>query len=71
MSISYLFRVSSPAISRIVLETTVIIWNVLKRTVFPTMSEDLWLKVAAEFQVMWDIPHCVGAIDGKQVPIKV
>ena len=71
MSLSYLFRVSSPAISRIVLETTVVIWNVLKRVVFPTEAEDLWLRTPAEFQVMWNLPHCVGAVDGKQVPIKV
>ena len=53
------------------LETTTIIWHVLKKEVFPTVSEELWLKNAAEFLVMWDIPHCLGAVDGKQVHIRV
>jgi len=54
-----------------VLETTSVIWNVLKRKVFPELKMEYWLKTAAEFQVTWNIPHCVGAIDGKQVYIKV
>ncbi|KAK3929699.1 Protein ALP1-like [Frankliniella fusca] len=65
-SLSYLFRVSSQAISKIVAEVTSAIWNVLKRRVFRDLTEDLWLRSAAEFQVMWNIPHCLGAIDGKQ-----
>lgn len=32
---------------------------------------DDWLQIAAEFQSMWDLPHCIGAIDGKHVRIKV
>ncbi|KAK3931751.1 Protein ALP1-like [Frankliniella fusca] len=69
-SLSFLFRVSNQAISKIVLETTSVIWSVLKKTVFPKLDRDLWLKTAAEFEVMWNIPHCLGAVDGKQVYIK-
>ncbi|KAE8747914.1 hypothetical protein FOCC_FOCC005303 [Frankliniella occidentalis] len=48
-SLSFLFRVSSQAISKIVLEVTTVIWAVLKRRVFPQLTEELWLKTAAEF----------------------
>lgn len=71
MSLSFLFRVSNQAISKILLETTTVIWSVLKNKVFPKLDKDLWLKTAAEFEVMWNIPHCLGAVDGKQVYIKV
>ena len=70
-SLSYLFRVSNQAISKIILETTTVIWHVLKKEVFPKLTEELWLKTAAEFEVMWDISHCLGATDGKQVHIRV
>ncbi|KAK3916792.1 Protein ANTAGONIST OF LIKE HETEROCHROMATIN PROTEIN 1 [Frankliniella fusca] len=69
-SLSYLFRVLSPAICRIVLEVTTVLWSVLKTEVFPELSQDTWLRTSAEFEVMWNIPHCVGAIDGKQVQVK-
>lgn len=73
VSLSYLFRVSNQAISKILLETTNVLWKVLKKdeNVFPKLSQSFWLKVAAEFQVLWNIPHCLGAIDGKHVFIRV
>jgi len=27
-------------------------------------STDSWLKVANEFEAKWQMPHCVGALDG-------
>ncbi|XP_034243500.1 uncharacterized protein LOC117646568 [Thrips palmi] len=56
-SLSSLFRVSSQAISKIVLETTAAIWHVLKDEVLPEMSENTWIKTAAEFEIWWNIPH--------------
>lgn len=29
-----------------------------------------WLKIVNEFEEEWDIPHCIGAIDGKHVAIE-
>ena len=29
----------------------------------------LWLSVAMEFEEKWQFPNCVGAIDGKHVPL--
>lgn len=47
------------------------IWSVLEPIVFEPLTEDTWLRVAAEFEVMWDVPHCVGSLDGKHVRIQV
>lgn len=32
-------------------------------------TEEEWLEVAAEFERMWQFPHCLGAIDGKHIRI--
>lgn len=35
---------------------------------FPKTEEE-WLEVAAEFERMWQFPHCLGSIDGKHIRI--
>ncbi|KAH7964698.1 hypothetical protein HPB49_000720 [Dermacentor silvarum] len=47
------------------------LWNVLRPLYIthPRAADD-WLKVAAEFEEVWNMPHCVGAIDGKHVNIE-
>ncbi|KAK3931968.1 Putative nuclease [Frankliniella fusca] len=64
-SLSYLFRISTQAISNIVTETTAAIWFALKKEVFEPISPEFWRRKAAEFEVMWQFPMCVGAVDGK------
>ncbi|KAK3931994.1 Protein ALP1-like [Frankliniella fusca] len=69
-SLSFLFRVSDQAISNIVLEVSAVIWNVLEPIVFETPSQENWLKIAAGFDLLWQFPHCLGAIDGKHIFMK-
>lgn len=33
-------------------------------------NEHGWLKIAREFEIKWQFPHCLGAIDGKQIKIQ-
>lgn len=71
MSISYLFRISDQAVSKIIFETTAAIWYALKKEVFEPISEDFWRKKSAEFENMWQFPMCVGAMDGKHCFVQV
>ena len=65
-SLHYQFRVSVPSICRIVPEVCDVIYNTLKSEYlkFPESEED-WLKIATGFEEKWQLPHCVGAADGK------
>lgn len=29
-----------------------------------------WLQIAADFEIMWNYPCCIGAIDGKHISIQ-
>ncbi|XP_034232770.1 protein ALP1-like [Thrips palmi] len=69
-SLEYLFLVSESSIFNIVFETSTVVWNVLQPLVFEKFSEDMWLQKAAEFEALWNVPHCVGAADGKHVRIR-
>lgn len=71
VSLSCLFRVSNQCIGKIVFETSATIWSALEDHVMKPSTEDEWLKIAAEFLVMWNIPHCIGAVDGKHVAVRV
>lgn len=48
------------------------IWNALVSKGFLTApsSPYEWLKVAGEFNRIWNFPNCCGAIDGKQIKIQ-
>ncbi|XP_071576128.1 uncharacterized protein [Temnothorax nylanderi] len=71
-SISFAFRVGLNTVSKIVAETSTCeaIWDVLKEKVFPEITENLWIQKAKKFELLWDFPNCIGAIDGKHVQIQ-
>ncbi|XP_023311560.1 protein ALP1-like isoform X2 [Anoplophora glabripennis] len=62
MSISYAFRVGHNTVSKIIRETCDTIWECL--------NQNFWLKIAEDFEEKWQLPHCVGALDGKHVVIQ-
>lgn len=36
----------------------------------PTPTEEMWKKIATDYQEMWNFPNCIGALDGKHVVIQ-
>ena len=63
------YRMSKTSVSRIIKETTNVIWDVLMEAGYLKVpqNENDWREVAEEFEVKWNFPNCVGAIDGKHV----
>lgn len=69
-SLQYQFRISVSAVALIVPEVCQAIYDALKEEYlhFPDKEEE-WLAIADSFEEKWQLPHCVGAADGKHVRI--
>ena len=72
VTIAASYRMSLTTVGRIVKETCAVIWNVLcdKGYVSPPSSEEAWKKISTGFELRWNFPNALGAIDGKHVIIQ-
>ncbi|XP_017469535.1 PREDICTED: putative nuclease HARBI1 [Rhagoletis zephyria] len=62
-------RMGLTTFRRITLETSEVIWNSLSELYVTTPTETEWIRIANEFKLMWNMPNCIGAIDGKHINI--
>lgn len=51
-------------------ETCDVIWDVLSPVYVSTPNETDFKIIAKDFETKWDLPNCVGAVDGKHIRIK-
>ena len=67
----YKFRVPDNTISLIVTEVTKAIVDEYAEEVIqaPTTTQE-WLDIAEQFEKKWNVPHAIGALDGKHVAMK-
>ena len=67
-SLAYSYRVGRATVGRIVKEVCKVLWERLQPLymALPKTAEE-WQVIAANFDVKWHFPHCLGAIDGKHV----
>ena len=62
------YRISPSSVGRIIYETCEAIWQVLSpRFLQCPKSETDWKRIAKDFNLIWNFPHCIGALDGKHV----
>lgn len=45
------------------------IWKLLSPIYLPSPKKEDWIKIANDFNEIWNFPNCVGAIDGKHISI--
>lgn len=57
-------------IGLIVKECTQAIWHVLQPLFMPAPTEAIWKSTAQRYYELWDLPNCIGSIDGKHCRIK-
>ena len=63
---------SPTTVTRIIRETTSVIWEVLCEQGFMQHpeTETEWKHISKEFFELWNFPNCLGCIDGKHVVIQ-
>ena len=70
-SLSFCFRIAKSTICSIINETCKAIWDCLsEQYVRPPRTSNDWKCIAKDFENIWNLPHCIGAIDGKHVSVK-
>lgn len=69
ISIAFSFRLGESTVRNIVKRTCTAINENLMDIYMPKMTIDDWEKIAKDFLLKWQIPNCVGALDGKHVAI--
>ncbi|XP_052745448.1 uncharacterized protein LOC112049627 [Bicyclus anynana] len=65
----YNFRLGKSTITGIVREVCEALWEKVTKNVMPEPSEDIWKKIAKDFEKYANFPNCIGAIDGKHIRI--
>lgn len=72
MSPQYLgwsYKIGRSTARKIVLETCDVIWEVLFPLYVSKPNFEDYKIIAKDFSNIWDLPNCVGAIDGKHISI--
>lgn len=54
----------------IITETCDVIIKILSPLCLPPSDKKEWNKIADEFYKTWNIPNCIGALDGKYINIQ-
>ena len=68
---SFNFVVGRSTVSKIVRECCSALWQALAKTYIPTPTSDrAWKEIANEFMNEWNLPHVIGALDGKHIHIQ-
>lgn len=64
-----MFKVGITTVRNIALESCSIIWKELSQIYVSPPNTHEWEKIADDFGNIWNLPNCVGAIDGKHINI--
>lgn len=70
-SISYNYRLGVSTVSNIIKSTCSAIWEILRPEYLQCPTEEQWKSIADGFEMKWNFPNCIGAIDGKHIRIQV
>lgn len=69
-SLWFLFKLGRSTVNGIINEVWEELWNALSHYVKPPTSVNDWKNISDDFSQLWNMPHCLGALDGKHVAIR-
>lgn len=68
---SWFFRIGKSTMYKFIPEVCHAIWEVLHPIYLQCpQNENEWIRIADDFNNIWNFPNCIGAIDGKHCRIK-
>lgn len=68
-AIAFSFRLGETTVSKIIKDTCVAIRQNLMPIYMPKITTEKWENISNGFYQKWNMPNCVGALDGKHVNI--
>ena len=71
VSLSFSYRIGRSTVSLILKETCNAIYEVLAPEYLrPPSSHEDWRNIASDFEQIWNMPHVIGALDGKHIRVQ-
>lgn len=70
MTIADLYRVGQSTVCKSIDIVCNAICEEFQTVAFENYDREIWLNVANRFNERWNLPNCLGAIDGKHIRIK-
>lgn len=64
------YHVGKTTVHKIIRETCTVLWDELHPTVLAPPTPKKWLDIARQYYERWNMPNCIGAVDGKHVTIQ-
>lgn len=68
--IAWSYKLGKSTVHGIILETCTAIWSTLGPIYVKPPNTDEYKRIAADFWRLWQMPNCIGAVDGKHITIK-
>ncbi|XP_031357634.1 protein ANTAGONIST OF LIKE HETEROCHROMATIN PROTEIN 1-like [Photinus pyralis] len=69
--LAFHFMRGETTMGKVIEETTETIWKCLNKQYLTLPSEhNIWIVIAQRYEELWNMPNCIGSIDGKHVRIK-
>lgn len=63
-------RVGKTTAKNIIIDTCEVLWRVLQKSQLPKPNMTKFEEISNQFFERWNIPNCIGAVDGKHVVIQ-
>lgn len=72
VSLSFEFRVGVSTVCNIIRDTADAIYEILSpQVLLQNPRKEDWERISKEFDEKWNMPHCIGAVDGRHMVIQV
>lgn len=68
--IAWGYRIGKTTARNIIIETCHVIWEIISPSQLPVPTESDFKRISEEYYTRWNIPNCIGAVDGKHVVIR-